>query len=94
MKFKSFDLTPQELLRRALSVTSKGQLSIEGTFLIDDKMRPRKFFEIYKKDLYHKKADKILHLTFPPPLIGRCSMYVNIRSNTECPLEGQLSLGS
>ena len=34
MKFKSFDLTPQELPRRALSVTSKGQLSVEGTFLI------------------------------------------------------------
>ena len=51
---------------RTLSITCQEQLSFEGTFLINDKISLRKFFEIFKKDQHHKKAHKILHLTFPP----------------------------
>ena len=84
-----------ELLRdRALSVTCQGQLSLEGTFLINDKRALRKIFEIFKKDLHHKKSNKILHLTFPSLRHRPGSKYFNIRSNTECPLKRQLSLGS
>ena len=86
-------LTPKLPRDRALSITCQVQLSLEGTFLINDKMRPKKIFRI-KKNTTIRKLIKFYMLHSGLCRTCLCSKYLEqrpMRERRECKMQNFIS---